>query len=62
MNKRHSNWIASAIGKPGALHRQLGVPQGQKITAGKLEAAASGAMGPLAKKRASLAKTLRRMG
>lgn len=34
------NFIAGAIKKPGELHRDLGVPQGQKIPAKKLEAAA----------------------
>jgi len=65
MNKHHSGfWIQGAINpaKKGSLHRQLGVPQSKKIPAAKLAAAASGAMGPLAKKRANLAKTLRRMG
>ena len=33
-------WIQGAIKKPGALHEQLGVPQGQKIPAKKLAAAA----------------------
>ena len=36
-----TNWIAGAIKKPGALHKQMGVPQGQKIPAKKLAAAAS---------------------
>lgn len=53
-----ANWIAGAIKKPGALHAQLGVPQGQKIPAKKMAAARSGSMGPLAEKRANLAKTL----
>ena len=35
-----SNWIAGAIGKPGALHKALGVPVGTKIPAAKLAAAA----------------------
>ena len=51
------NWIAGAIKHPGALHKQLGVPQGQKIPAKKLAAAASkgGTLG----KRARLAETLK---
>lgn len=51
------NWIQGAIKKKGALHEQLGVPQGKKIPAGKLEAAAKkpGKLG----KRARLAETLR---
>lgn len=40
----------------GALHRQLGVPQGQKIPAAKMEAAEAGRYGPLAKKRATFAE------
>jgi hypothetical protein len=52
-------WIQSAISKPGALHRDLGVPQGEKIPASKLEAAAKskGKVG----QRARLAKTLKGM-
>jgi hypothetical protein len=54
-----SKWISSAISKLGALHRQLGVPQGQKIPAKKLAAAASkgGKLG----KRARLAQTLKKL-
>jgi hypothetical protein len=28
------NWIKSAIRKPGALHKQMGVPAGKKIIPG----------------------------
>jgi hypothetical protein len=54
--KDGGNWIAGAIGKPGALHRDLGVPEGEKIPAGKLASAEKkkGAVG----KRARLAATL----
>lgn len=53
------NWIADAIKKPGALHREIGVPQGQKIPAKKLaQAAKSG--GKLGQ-RARLAETLKGM-
>lgn len=54
-----SKWIQKAIKKPGALHAQLGVPQGQKISASKLNAAANkgGKLG----QRARLAKTLKGM-
>ncbi len=53
------NWIAGAIRKPGALHKQLGVPQGKKIPAKKLAAAAEkgGKLG----KRARLAETLKKL-
>ena len=34
------NWIKDAVKKPGQLHKDLGVPEGKKIPAGKLEAAA----------------------
>lgn len=50
------NWIAGAIKHKGALHRELGVPQGQKIPAKKLAAAA--AKGGTIGKRARLAQTL----
>lgn len=52
-------WIAGAIKKPGALHKQLGVPLGQKIPAAKIETAAHSS-NPLLKKRAILAKTLKK--
>jgi len=53
------NWIAKAIKKPGALHKQLGVPQGKKIPAKKLAVAAKkpGKEG----KRARLAQTLKKL-
>jgi hypothetical protein len=54
------NWIKGAIKHPGALHRQLGVPEGKKIPAAKLEAAAH-SDNPLLRKRAALAKTLKRL-
>ena len=50
------NWIAGAISKPGALHKALGVPQGQKIPEKALNKAAK-AGGTLGKQ-ANLAKTL----
>ena len=50
------NWIAGAIRHPGALHRQLKVPAGQKIPAKKLSAAA--AKGGTLGRRARLAHTL----
>jgi len=49
-------WIAGAIRHPGALHKQLGVPQGQKIPKKKLTAAA--AKGGTLGRRARLAQTL----
>ena len=51
------NWIKGAIKNPGALHAQLGVPQGEKIPAKKLNAAAKkgGKLG----QRARLAQTLK---
>ena len=52
-------WIQKAIKKPGALHKQLGVPEGEKIPAKKLRAAVKkgGKMG----RRARLAKTLSKL-
>lgn len=59
MARSKSKWIQSAIRKPGALHRQLGVPEGEKIPAKKLRAAAQkgGTLG----RRARLAETLGKM-
>jgi len=53
------NWIQKAIKKPGALHKDLGVPAGKKIPSAKLAAAAKkpGKVG----KRARLAETLKGM-
>ena len=52
-------WIAGAIKKPGALHKELGVAEGKKIPKAKLEEAAKhkGKEG----KRARLAETLEGM-
>ena len=53
-------WIQSAIKHPGALHKQMGVPEGKKIPRGKLNKAAH-SDNPLLAKRANLAKTLEGM-
>lgn len=52
-------FIQKAIKKPGQLHKDLGVPQGEKIPAKKLNAAAkkSGKVG----QRARFAQTLKGM-
>jgi hypothetical protein len=51
------NWIDGAVGKnKGGLHRALGVPEGQKIPAAKIKAAA--AKGGKLGKEARLAETL----
>lgn len=56
---KSGGWIAGAVSKrPGALHRELGVPQGQKIPAKALTKAAKSS-NPLERKRANLAKTLK---
>jgi hypothetical protein len=52
-------WIASAIKHHGALHKQMGVPEGEDIPCERLQAAAQspGLLG----KRARLALTLKAM-
>lgn len=57
--KSKRTWIQSAVKRPGALRKQLGVKPGQKIPASKLKAAAKkgGKLG----QRARLAQTLGKM-
>ena len=52
-------WIQGAIKKPGALHKEMGIPSDKKIPAKKLHVAAKkgGKLG----KRARLAITLSKM-
>jgi hypothetical protein len=54
-----AKWIQKAIKHPGALHKELGVPEGKKIPTGKLAKAAKsgGKLG----QRARLAETLKKM-
>jgi len=52
------HFIQEAIKHPGALHRSLGVPEGQKIPAAKLTAAAH-SNNPTTKKRAVFARFLK---
>lgn len=54
------NWIASAIKKPGALRKSLGVKEGEKIPE-KMLKKAEHSKNPKTKKRAVLAETLRKM-
>lgn len=58
MAKGGKNWIAGAIKHKGALHRALGVPEGKKIPASKIEKATHSSNPKLAK-RARLAQTLK---
>jgi hypothetical protein len=53
------NWIKKALGgnSKGALHRELGVPEGSPIPAAKMKEAANSS-NPVERKRAGLAKTL----
>ena len=59
MAKKKKDWIKSAIKRPGALRKSLGVKEGQKIPRAKLAAAAKkgGTLG----RRARLAITLGKM-
>jgi len=52
------NWIKGAIKHPGALHKELGIPQGKKIPTKTLSKAASS--GGILGKRARLAETLKK--
>jgi hypothetical protein len=53
-------FIAQATKNKGALHRNLGVPEDQKIPADKLEAALH-SKDPKVRKEAQLAKTLSKL-
>lgn len=55
-----ANWIAGATSNKGALHRKLGVPEGQKIPAAKM-AAARNSSDPTERKEAALAGTLKKL-
>jgi len=52
-------WIKKAIKHPGKLHRELGVPEGEKIPAKKLAKAAK-SKNPTVRKEVALAKTLKK--
>lgn len=54
------HWMETAVQRPGALHRNLGIPQGQKIPAKRLAAAANSS-DPTIEKEASLAETFRKL-
>lgn len=54
------NWIHGAIEHPGALHRALHVPEGEKIPAKKMAKAAHSS-NPHMRKMVALAHTLRKM-
>jgi len=68
MAKAKIQTIGPQRGKPaisfrkGALHSQLGVPQGEKIPPEKMAAARAGKYGPMAKRRAAFAQGLLAVG
>lgn len=53
-------WIQSAIKKPGALRKTLGMKKGEKIPEAKLKKAEKSS-NPKTRKRAALAETLKKM-
>ena len=53
-------WIQEAIKKPGSLRRELHVKKGEKIPEEKLEKATH-SKNPKERKRANLAKTLKKL-
>ena len=54
-----ANWIQGAVKHPGALHKEMGIKEGDPIPEGRLEEAAK-SKGKLGR-RARLAMTLKRM-
>lgn len=57
---KDKKFIQKAIKHPGALHKDLGVPEGKNIPAKKLEKATH-SKNPTVKKRAVFAETLKKM-
>ena len=55
--KSGKKWIQGAIKNPGALHRELGVPEGKKIPSQKMNKALH-SKNPTVRKQANLAQTL----
>lgn len=55
---KKKKWIKAATENKGALHRKLGVPEGEKIPAQKLEEARH-SKDPVERKEAALADTLK---
>jgi hypothetical protein len=53
-------WVKGAIKHKGKLHRELNVPQGEKIPAKKMAKAAK-SKNPTIRKEVNLAKTLKKM-
>jgi hypothetical protein len=58
--KSDGNWIAGATKNKGALHRALGVKEGEKIPAKKLAKGAK-SKNPRIRKEVALAKTLKKL-
>jgi len=54
------HWMQGAVKRPGALHRNLGIPQWQPIPRKTLDRAAHSS-NPTIEKEASLAETFRRL-
>jgi acetolactate synthase small subunit len=59
LSEEEKRWIQGAIKHPGALHRALGVKQGEKIPAKKLKVKPSDS--PKLKRMKILAKTLKKL-
>ena len=58
--KADGHWIEKIGMKKNALHKEMGIPAGKKIPEKKLDKAANSS-NPLLAKRASLAKTLKKL-
>lgn len=58
MAQKPKKWIQGMHMKKGALHKEMGIPEGKKIPEKKLNKAAK-SNNPLLAKRANLAKTLK---
>lgn len=54
-------WIQGAVKRPGELHRDLGIPQGQPIPEARLQEALHSS-NPKVRQRANFARNVRRLG
>lgn len=61
-DEKDRKWISGAVKRPGQLHRDLGIPQGDPIPAAALQRALRGDYGEKTRQRAHFAAVMRGLG